>query len=353
MADRDERPAGHLVSWSLVALALSLVGIGLLPVPYVKLSPGPLYNVLGQEDGRQVIGISDATTYPVSGELDLLTVTERGGPAGPLTLPEAYMTWFDRDQKLVPRDLLYPPDQSSEEAERISSAQFSQAESNAIAAALSIVGVPVSSEAVVVGVAEGGPSMGLLNPDDVIERVGDVAVKSPEDVTSQVRAYPPGADVDFSVRRDGAGRGVVVRLGDDPQRPGQGRAGIVVGTRYQSPFPIEFGLEGIGGPSAGLVFSLGLVDRLTPDSLTGGRKIAATGTIDADGRVGPIGGVQEKAAAARNHGAELLLIPKQNCSAVSGSDAWGIRAVPVSTLAEAVSVMKRWVTGAGDLPVCP
>lgn len=350
---RPRGPEGHLVSWSALAIIVLLVGIGILPVPYVKVSPGPVHDVLGEADGVAVIQISDTVVFPTNGELDMLTVTERGGPAGPLSLPEAYWGWLGPDQQVVPRDALFPPGQSSEEAEQIGARQFSQAESDAIGAALAELGTPAKPEAIVVSVLANGPSASSLEPGDVIVRVGKIAVSTPGAVAAAVRSRPVGAQITFGIIRGSAPLEVTVTLAADPDNPNQARAGIVVGANYKPPFPVTISLEGVGGPSAGLVFSLGLVDKLSPDSLTGGRVVAATGTIGPDGRVGAIGGVREKVAAARGHGAEILLVPLENCRDLAGLDFGSMRVGAVAMLHEAVVALRGSASGDAGLPSCP
>lgn len=340
---------GHLVSGSLIALALILIGVGLLPVPFVKMSPGPVHDVLGSTGVGQFIEISGTTTYPTTGQLDMLTVTERGGPAGALTLPEAYWGWIDPDQQLVPRDLIYPPDRSDDESEQISRAQFSGAESDAIAAALGLIGQPVQSTVIVRGVVDDGPAAGKVQPDDVILRVNSVPVTKASQVVDLVRGNPPGTTVGLEIERDGNRSGVDVTLGPDPEDPGRGRAGILLANQYRADFPIEFGAGDVGGPSAGLVLALGLVDKLTPGSLTGGSIVAATGTIDPEGHVGSIGGVREKAVAARQAGARVMLVPEDNCAQLGDVDPGGMAVIPVRDLRGSVDVLRRWSDG-GELP---
>lgn len=333
-------------------LALVLIGIGLLPVLFVKMSPGPVYDVLGQGSGGAFIEVSGVPTYRTNGQLDMLTVTERGGPPGPLTLPEAYWGWIDPDQQLISREKIYPPDRSDEESEQIGYAQFSQSESNATAAALRFLNLPVISTATVQGVLADGPAAGVLRSGDDLLRVDSTPVVDGAQVSQAVKVHPPGSKVVFEIERDESRSVAEVILAADPEHPSQGRAGILVATRYSAEFPIEFRAADVGGPSAGLVLALGLVDKLTPESLTGGRTVAVTGTIDADGRVGVIGGVREKAVAARNAGAQTLLIPSDNCSQLADLDLTGLEVAPVVDLREAVAVLRNAAAGGGQSPRC-
>lgn len=346
------RPTGRLVPYSLLAVLALLLGVGLLPVPYIKLSPGQMYNVIGDIDGIELIKISDTRTYPTSGQLDMVTVTERGGPAGPMTIPEAYLGWLDPDQRVVPERLLYPPGQSLDESRRINAAQFSQAESNAVAAALKYLKRPVQNTVMVLSVVVDGPSYGKLEPNDVILRIGGVKVSNAVEVAEQVRAQAPGNTLTFDVIRADKEQAVAVVLGATPENPDQGMAGIVAAVRYSADFPIEFGIKDIGGPSAGLMLSLGIIDKLSPESINGGRLVAGTGTIDPEGKVGKIGGIAQKMASARKGGAQLFLAPADNCADVGAAGPQGLNVAKVETLTEAVDVLRSWLKGRTDLPRC-
>ncbi|MEI8081270.1 MAG: PDZ domain-containing protein [Actinomycetes bacterium] len=334
-----------------VAIVL-LAAIGLLPVPYIRLSPGPMYNTLGSYDGVDLITITGTQTYPTSGELDLMTVTERGGPFGGLTLPEAFLGWFNHDNLVVPVEALYSPQKSSEEAKHENLAAFTSSESSAVAASLSYLKIPVTTSVVVMVVVKDGPSDGKLKNGDIINTVGGKPVTSADQLPSVVRINPPGATVQFGITRDGQPMTVPIVLGKSPKDPALGFAGIQAGNNYSGPFTIKFGLESVGGPSAGLMFSLGIIDKLTPDNLNDGKLVAGTGTMDAMGSVGPIGGMQQKLAAARDRGAALFLVPEKNCPDVRDFASSSLNVAKVKTLTEAVDVLNRWRSGATDLPRC-
>jgi len=122
--------------------------------------------------------------------------------------------------------------------------------------------------------------------------------------------------------------------------------GIEIGESYRAEFPITVNLEGVGGPSGGLMLSLGIVDKLTPGELNGGHKVAGTGTIDPDGKVGAIGGIGQKMAGARNSGAEFFLAPADNCDDVLASHIpSGLTVAKVSTLTDAVAALEAYSAG--------
>lgn len=345
-------PTGHLILYSLILLLLMIIGQALLPVPYVKLAPGPMYNVIGASDGVEMIQISGTVTHPTAGELDMVTVTERGGPAGPMTLPEAYWGWLDSTQLVVPEQLLYPTSRSAEESQQLNAAMFSQSESNAVAAALNYLHLPVTETVVVASVVASGPAAAKLQPDDALIRVDATAVTGSSQAANLIRSHAPGSTVRFTVLRGGQSEQIPVVLAAAPGRPQVGFAGLTLASRYSASFPINFGIKDIGGPSAGTMLTLGIIDKLSPQSVNGGRLVAGTGTVDPDGNVGAIGGIAQKMAAARRHGSEIFLAPAGNCDDVVAAGTGDLNVVKVGTVGEAVTVLRQWLAGDPNLPRC-
>ena len=352
--------------WMLIISAgttLVLVGIAfLLPVPFVKLAPGPTFNVIGEDDGRDVIEITGTETFPVDGNLDMTTVLESGGPRGGLTFVDAIASWLDPADAVVPRELLFPDDVSGEDVQQRQALLFSTSESNAIAAAMDYLDRPVDVRVVVNAVYPDTPSDGVLLPKDELVRIDGVEVGSAQQVVEAVRSQPIGATVELVIRRDGVEVDGVMQDGveqtvmltsqpnpDDPEVP---LIGIGVGELYSADFPIDFTLAGVGGPSAGLLFATGIVDKLTPGSLTGGNHVAGTGTIDPEGTVGTIGGIRQKLAGARGAGATLFLIPEGNCDEAAGHVPDGLTVVPVETLADGVTAIEDYAAGK-PVSACP
>lgn len=357
--------------WMLLASALTtaalLVLALLLPVPFVKLAPGPTFNVIGAQDGQDVILIEDATTYPVTGALDMTTVLESGGPRGGLTFVDALASWLDPSDAVVPRELMFPDDITGEEVRTRQAALFSTSGSDAIAAALNHLDLPVRTRVVVDAVYEGTPAAGRFEARDQIIAVNGEPVSAPADVVDAVRSQPIGTTLEFAVLRptdepttdegDTATPAeqeltVTVTTADNPEDPGMPYIGIGVSDLYSADFPITFTLEDVGGPSAGLAFALGIVDKLTPGDLTAGQHVAGTGTITPEGEVGPIGGIRQKLAGARAAGATLFLMPVQHCAEAQGHIPDGLTVTPVATLAEAITAVESFVAG-GSLPTCP
>lgn len=328
-----------------LAAALVVVASLTLPVPYVIVSPGPTFNTLGEYSGEPIVNISGVTTYPTDGELDITTVRERGGPYGPLTVAEAVIAALGSSSVVVPSELLFPPGVSSEQQRERSRAEFTAAQTNAVAAALDSLDIPVTEQPIIAEVNEDGPASEVLQAGDLLVLVAGQPATSTESVVQQVRGTPPGTVVPIVVDREGEQQEVEVTLAPASDNPEQGRIGVVLRSVYSGPFEVDFSLSGIGGPSAGLVFALAIVDELTPGELTGGRSIAGTGTISPTGEVGAIGGVAQKMLGAQRAGAELFLAPEANCDAVIGAVPEGLVVAAVDTLAQAQEAISVYLAG--------
>lgn len=333
------------------AVVLGFVAVvALLPVPYVALSPGPTFNTIGEVGGTPLITISGEQTYPTAGTLDMTTVSERGGPFGSMYVSRVLAGWMDPTVRVVPTEALFPSDVPAEQVEQENRADFVDSQSSAVAAALHHLDIPVQERVVVSSVSAGSPADGVLEPGDVVLSVDGTDVTTPDQVGTAVRARAPGDEIVVGIERDGDKRTVTVVAGASPTT-GDAYLGVTVGTTYQAPFEVDFTLDDVGGPSAGMMFSLGIVDMLTPGYLNGGREVAGTGTIDPDGAVGPIGGIQQKLVGARDSGSTLFLAPRSNCDEVVGHVPDGLTVAAVATLDEAVDALDDYVAGRA-VPAC-
>lgn len=356
---------GWMLIISLVTSAV-LIGVALLlPVPFVKMAPGPTFNVIGDRGGVPVIQITGTETFPVSGTLDMTTVLESGGPRGGLTFLDAIASWIDPSDAVVPRELLFPDDITGDEVRQRQAFLFSTSESNAVAAAMGHLGLPVTTRVVVDAVYSDTPAFGQFEARDEIIAVDGTQVTTPSDVVDAVRSAPAGTTLEFTVLRTPADdasdaesasepseQAVTVTSADNPDSPGTPYIGVGVSTLYGADFPIDFTLEDVGGPSAGLIFATGIVDKLTPGDLTAGGHVAGTGTITAEGQVGPIGGIRQKLAGAREAGASLFVMPAVHCAEAAGHVPDGLTVAPVETLDEAISAIESFTAG-GDVRSCP
>ncbi len=314
-------------------------------VPFVSLGPGPTFNTLAEYDGKQVVDIKGTDVKPTSGNLNMTTVSQRDQ----LTLGQALAMWASGDEQLVPRDLVYPPDKSREDVDKANDAEFKDSEDSAAYAALGYL--KYAPAVTVAQVNDSGPAKGKLQVGDAIDAVDGKMTATLDEFTNILKATKPGQQVVLDYRRKNEPAGTVtVTLGSNPDRD-YGYLGVAVLNAPWAPFSIDFNLANIGGPSAGLMFSLAVVDKLTTGDLNDGKFVAGTGTISPDGAVGPIGGITHKMSAARDAGATVFLVPAENCDEAVTGDQDGMRLVKVDTLTTAVDALHALSSG-GDAPHC-
>jgi PDZ domain-containing protein len=313
----------------VVLFVLALV----MPVPYVILSPGPTYNTLGKDDqGNTIIVIKGKATKSTSGHLNLTTVSVT---TDKITAFQAFTGWLEHDQVVVPRSAVYPPGQSQKQTDQQNTQDFISSQDSATAAALCELHYPQGFG--VISVLSDGPSRGLLQPGDKLLEVDGKPASSAQSLSSVLTTLTPGTRIPVVVQRRAAKVTVTVTLGKPPAGAKGARLGISVANTCLAPFTVDLGLANeIGGPSAGLMFALGIMDEVGTQDLTGGRFVAGTGTIDSTGKVGPIGGIALKMIAARDKGATIFLAPAGNCSDVRGNIPSGLNVVKVDSLHTAV-----------------
>ena len=338
---------------AISGVLLAAVAAVFLPVPYVILSPGPTLNTLGKgPGGRSLIQIAGHPTYPTAGHLNLVTVSFQGGPSDSLNVFAALRAWLTPHEAVVPEQELFGPGQTQQEVVRQDTQQMASSQQTATAAALCVLGINFKTVDTIVTVAKGFPAAGVLRRGDVITAVDGKPVTCKMSSAPMIRARPPGAPVTLTIARTVGGHRVtkVVHL---KTRAAGGRAvvGVSVSQSYVFPFQVKIRVGDIGGPSAGLMFALGIADKLTPGNLTAGKFVAGTGEISADGTVSPIGGIQQKMVGARQAGATVFLTPAANCADTSGAVPQGMRLVKVSTLAGAMSALKALAAGR-SVPSC-
>ena len=341
----------YLPGLSVTLLCLLLVA-AFTPVPYVILEPGPVFDTLGSDSGKSIIRISGTKTYPTTGELNMTTVSETGGPEQGVNLFQAVWAWVNPDASVMPREALYNEGTTQQQDYQAASEDFSTSQSNAIAAALTYLHKPVNAEIAVTSVTFDAPADGKLHAADRILSVDGHAVQSPDQVVKSVRGKKIGFTHSFVVMRSNKKLTVSVKSAAYPDDPSTAAdetktpyVGIGVGYFYSADFQIKFGLEDVGGPSAGGMFALALVDKLTPGPLTGGKIIAGTGTMSPQGKIGAIGGIQHKMLGAKLAGAKLFIAPISNCDEVIGHVPSGLTVVPASTLSQAVEDIKAFKAG--------
>lgn len=354
-----------MLASTLVLIALLCAGV-LINVPYAEMSPGPTVNTLGDAGGEPVLQISGHKTYKTTGNLNMTTVRVTGADYN-MNIVEAVYGWLAHDDVVVPHDTLYPDGKTEQQSTQENAEEFSQSQESAKVAALTTLKIPVPSRTIVSTVLKKSPAEGRLHAGDVIKAVDGTAVREPDDVAKLVTKHKPGEQVVFTIvpvkaaeAAKKAGKEapaeqkvtVTTRESDDTGKP-RAVVGISAGTDHTFPFPIDIKLADVGGPSAGLMFSLGIVDKLTPGSLTGGKFIAGTGTIDDKGAVGPIGGIEMKLVGARNAGARFFLTPTENCAAAAADTPSGLTLVKVKNISDAKTSLDKIRGGdTAGLPSC-
>ena len=340
-------------SWTLliagVGIVVSAAVAALLPVPYVILSPGPTLNTLGRITSGPLIQISDHPTSKTTGHLNLVTVSFLGGPGDQFNVFTALRAWLTPHTAVVPEQELFTPGQSAQQVVQQDTEQMASSQQTATAAALCVLGIHFATVDTIQGTEKNMPATGILRRGDVITAVDGKAVGCDASAADLIRARRPGAPVELSILRGGKTEQIRLKTADVQ---GQPVVGVAVQESYRFPFGIRIDVGNIGGPSAGLIFALGIVDKLTPGgNLTGGKFIAGTGEISSDGTVSPIGGIQQKMAGARSAGATVFLSPAANCSDALSAVPPGMRLVKVSTLRGALQALAALKAGQA-VPSC-
>ena len=333
-----------------------VLAAALLPVPYVTVSPGLTVNVLGRAGDEPIVKVEGHRTYETDGQLRMTTVSV-SRPEHRVSLGEALTAWAAADDAVMPRTLMYPETSTNEQERAESAAQMVGSQDSAVAAALTELGYDLPTYAEIIGVVPDGPSDGTLEPRDRLLELDGRPIRRGEQLIALLRRTEPGDELEGVVRRDGKRVPFAVTTRESLQVPGQAVIGVYVGTGYEFPFEVSVGIDdSIGGPSAGLVFAMSVYDTLTPGPLTGGEVVAGTGTIDSSGRVGPIGGIQQKIAGAADAGAELFLVPPDNCTGAldAPDDALDrLRLVKAPTLRSALDSVQTFADDpSADLPRC-
>ncbi|MFB4270047.1 PDZ domain-containing protein [Nonomuraea sp. GTA35] len=343
------RRALTLLLAGFLVLALGVIG-AFRPVPYVVLSPGPTENTIGEVDKKPVISIKGRQTYPTTGALSLVTVAYQGGPAAQIDLLTALRGWLDPTVAVVPQETIFAPGRNAEEVEEENVVEMTNSQDAATAAALTELKIPYTVGVGVLSTEKGKPADGKVQKDDEIASVDGKPTKDSAAVQNAVKAHKPGESVVLGIVRGEEKLDVTLQTVAGPK--GQTIVGLTMGPKFKFPFDVDISVGDVGGPSAGLMFSLGILDKLTPGELTGGKKIAGTGTIVPTGEVGAIGGIAQKMIGAQDAGATIFLTPPGNCAEALQAAPDGLRLVRADTLHQAVLALDALRTGKGQVPSC-
>lgn len=332
-ARTPDRPARWPVVLAVViVIAAILIGVGAsVTLPYYSFSPGPAYEI----DDL----VTMANPDPIDGEFYMLTIS-----LSPVSVIEYVFAQFESSVDLIPREAVRPVGQTDEEYRARNRLSMDESKTNAVYVALNHLGydVAVNGDGVLVaGLTEGSPVEGVLLPDDVIVKVDGVPVMTSGDLTSLIGERAVGDEIALDLLRDGEPITLTVTLVEhvsDPSRPMVGFLATTYNWSYTSPIDIEIDTTNVGGPSAGLMYTLTMIDMLSEEDLAGGRVIAGTGTIDLDGSVGPIGGIRQKIVAAQATGADVMFVPADNWDELEGFDV-DIEKVRVETYLDALAYL--------------
>jgi PDZ domain-containing protein len=332
-----------------ICVVAGLVVASVVSVPYVALTPGPTINTLGKPGGKELIQISGRHTYATTGNLNLVTVSYTGGPGTDFNIFSALRAWLTPDDAVVPASEIYGTGQTQQQVIQQDTQQMLGSQQDATAAALCYLNISYITSDPVAAVVKGTPAYGVLQVGDQITAVDGTPIGCQHDVVSMIKARTPGSPVTLTIDRKGEIRTIRLVTKNSGNRA---VVGVELGApAYRFPFKVKINLADIGGPSAGLMFALGIVDKLTPGNLTGGRFIAGTGEIQPNGAIQPIGGIQQKMAGARAAGARVFLTPAANCANTAGAVPAGLRIVKVSTLAGAISDLEA-IDAGRSVPGC-
>jgi PDZ domain-containing protein len=349
---------------ALVVLAGLIAVAGVLRVPYVIFLPGPVTNTLGQVPSnllpagakdRPVISITGRATQPTNGRLYLTTVDQLPGDCDAYpTLWQAVSSWFDKTQTVYPHQLVCPPHQSALSVRQQNAQQMAQSQTDAVTAALFELGATPTSQHVSVGsVTAGLPAAKVLLPADVITAVSGTPVTTVAQLRAVLAAHPVGSALQLTITRADKSRTVTVKtVAGADNKPILGIAADRVATFAGVHVKIGIDPTIIGGPSAGTALALGIIDKLTPGGLTGGRTIAGTGTVDGYGVVGPIGGIGQKIAAAVQAGATVFFAPATECADAVAAAPSSLTLIKVDTLHTIVAALKAIKAGSSAFPHC-
>jgi PDZ domain-containing protein len=301
-----------------------------LELPYLAYSAGPV------SDAADTIVAQGVDVFPPDGELLMLTVVSQD-----VNIFEALLAGVDPSIDLVRKQAVRREGETDEEYRNRVLQQMDDSNFRSIAVALTYLGYDmVPTDVVINEIAEGVPAADILELGDTIVNVNGTAITSFDDIAPALDGYGIGDTITMSVRREGSVVDVLVELAESEDEAGKPIIGIVLGELTEPPFPISIEAGDVGGPSAGMMHTLAIIDTLTEGELTHGRVVAGTGTIHIDGTVGNIGGVRQKVVGAEAAGAEYILVPEGNYEAALTAERDDIEIVPVADLGDAISFLE-------------
>jgi Lon-like protease len=339
---RRRRIRNRILAGVAAFLVLLLAAIGfaaLYHVPYFLLTPGGTFRT------QTYIQIKGAPTYPQTGSIEYVTVSVS---TGEMTALQWVFAKLDSSASIVPRDDIVPPHLTPTQNQAASLQEMADSKTVATVVALEHLGYKVTASgtgAVILAIVRDSPAYGALKVNDTVVSIDGKPIHTNDDLSNAIHAKKPGDKITMQVEAPKQNRDphtVTVTLAKNPRNPSQGFLGVESGTRNLSfpdlPIRVSVSTPDVGGPSAGLAFTLGIIDVLTKGSLTGGHKVATTGTIDLNGCVGPIGGMHQKVVAVKSSGAEEFLVPRSEL-AEAKKYAGSLKVVPVDDTDDALDAL--------------
>lgn len=321
------------------ALILALASL-MAPSAYITEAPGPLFNTTGESDGEPIITVDGRETFETDGALNLTTVYVNGAPTSTVRVPDAVRGWFSSSIDMTPQELVYPSGTTADEVEEFNTAAMTSSQDLALAAALDELNVEYSQALEVVDFtpeARDGGVDDLLQPGDQVLEADGEPITGLEGLRTVVNEAAEES-VGLTVVR--GGEELDVEVPTYQEADGEHYLGVMLQGEFDFPVDVEIQLQNVGGPSAGLMFALGIVDTLTEDSMTGNVSWAGTGTVDPDGTVGPIGGIAQKVEGSREQGVEHFLSPRDNCAELEGRIPAGVEVYGVDSVSQAREIVE-------------
>lgn len=324
----SDPPQGRTLT--AAAALFFVVGLVLLawniPLPLIAYSPGPI------SDAAEAVVVEGAETFPPEGELMMLTVSGQD-----LNIFEVLVAGVDPTVDVLARQRVRRPDETDEDYRRRNLELMDESTATAITVALAHLDIAdIEPSVFITGYAADTPAGQVLEIGDRIDRLNGTEISTTDDLAAALSGKAPGDSVEIAVQRGGEPLSFEFELEafvDEPDRP-------FIGIFVRSlPYWVDIDSGIVGGPSAGLMYSLAIIDVLTEGDITGGRVIAGTGTVDTEGNVGAIGGVRQKVVAAEAAGAEIMLLPQSNYESALTAPRSNLELVPVATVDEALAYL--------------
>lgn len=340
------RGSSSRIRWGLiivVLLALALIASTIVKVPYVILKPGPAPNTLGELDGKKILTVTGTKTYPTTGGLHFTTVSLYGGPGRKPSLLEYLFAKADSTAQVFPERQFFAPEQTKEQVSQQNKAEMTGSQNAAEVVAARKAGFTVREKIVIAGVADGTDAAKVVKKDDVITSLNGVSITESGVLQTEMKKVKPGDKVNLTVTR--AGKPMTFSIGTKDVK-GRAVMGLALDTQVEKmPFKVTLAVGDVGGPSAGLMFTLAIYDQITPGALTGGKQIAGTGEMAPNGELGPIGGIREKVVGAKDSGATDFLAPADNCDELKGHVPSGLNVYRVANIDDAIKTVQGVAAG--------